>query len=436
MHVKAGEDAVAAPVDAPTARARRLFVLLFALMAVDFLDRQIVVPMFPHLRAQWPLTDRELGALVSIVPAVVALATLPLSWLADRSGRLHAVAWMALVWSAATLACGFATGYAPLLALRGAVGIGEAAYGAVAAAILATVFPPQRRSTILAAFLTASVLGSVLGVALGGVIATRAGWRSAFFVAGVPGIALACVALVLAGRWKEFGRDPATPAGAPMPLRSVVRAVAQSRTLQLASLGQGAQLLVAATVLAWMPTYLARYHALPPDVAALAAAGLLLASGAGSVAIGAFTDRSARRRPGSRLAVAVAVALVTASCLAIGFGVLAPGVASLLLIGIGILTMTGTLGPVVAVAVEVAPVALRATFAAVLAFVQGIVGLAAGPYLAGALSDRVGLAAAMTAISFACLAAAALFALALRTYPADARPQEAGDDRLPSASSR
>jgi hypothetical protein len=42
----------------------------------------------------------------------------------------------------------------------------------------------------------------------------------------------------------------------------------------------------------------------------------------------------------------------------------------------------------------------------------------------------------MTAISFACLAAAALFALALRTYPADARPQEAGDDRLPSASSR
>jgi MFS family permease len=103
-----------------------------------------------------------------------------------------------------------------------------------------------------------------------------------------------------------------------MPLRSVVRAVAQSRTLQLASLGQGAQLLVAATVLAWMPTYLARYHALPPDVAALAAAGLLLASGAGSVAIGAFTDRSARRRPGSRLAVAVAVALVTASCLAIG----------------------------------------------------------------------------------------------------------------------
>jgi MFS family permease len=289
---------------------------------------------------------------------------------------------------------------------------------------------------MLAAFLAAAVFGSVLGVALGGVIATRAGWRSAFFVAGVPGIVLACVTLVLARRWKDLDRDPATPAGAPMPLRSVVRAVAQSRTLQLASLGQGAQLLVAATVLAWMPTYLARYHALPPDVAALCAAGLLLASGAGSVAIGAFTDQRARRRPGRRLAVAVVVALITASCLSIGFGVLEPGVASLVLIGIGILMMTGTLGPVVAVALEVAPVALRATFAAVLAFVQGVVGLAAGPYLAGALSDRVGLAAAMTAISLACVAAAALFALALRSYPLDARPIDVDGGRLSSASSR
>jgi MFS family permease len=436
VHVNASDGAAGGPGIAPAARATWLFAILFALMAVDFFDRQIVVSMFPHLRAQWPLSDRELGALVSIVPAVVALATLPLSWLADRGSRLRAVALMAFVWSAATHACGFATDYAHMLSLRGIVGLGEAAYGTVAAAILATAFPPRRRSMMLAAFLAAAVFGSVLGVALGGVIATRVGWRCAFFVAGVPGIVLACVTLALARRWKDFDRDPATPSGAPMPLRSVVRAVAQSRTLQLASLGQGAQLLVAATVLAWMPTYLARYHALPPDAAALAAAGLLLAGGAGSVAIGAFADQSARRRPGRRLAVAVVVALITASCLAIGFGVLEPGVASLALIAIGILTMTGTLGPVVAVAVEVAPVALRATFAAVLAFVQGIVGLAAGPYLAGALSDRVGLAAAMTAISLACVAAAALFALALRSYPLDARPMDVDGGRLSSASSR
>jgi MFS family permease len=282
VHVHAGENATLAAADAPAARGAWLFGVLFALMAVDFFDRQIVVSMFPHLRAQWPLSDRELGALVSIVPAVVALATLPLSWLADRWSRLRAVAWMAFVWSMATLACGLATDYAHLLALRGIVGLGEAAYGTVAAAIVATAFPPQRRSTMLAAFLAAAVLGSVLGVALGSAIATRAGWRSAFYAAGVPGIVLAGIALVLARRWNDLDCDAATaPAGTPPPLGAVVRCVARTRTLQLASLGQGAQLLVASTVLAWMPTYLARYHALAPDAAAHAPAGQLHGGGAG-----------------------------------------------------------------------------------------------------------------------------------------------------------
>lgn len=434
MHVSGGEDAKPGPGGMPTARAASLFAVLFAMMAVDFFDRQIVVSMFPQLRAQWPLSDRELGALVSIVPAVVALATLPLSWLADRWNRLRAVAMMAFVWSAATLACALATDYAHLLALRGVVGLGEAAYGTVAAAIVATAFPPRRHSTVLAAFLAAAVLGSVLGVALGGVIATRAGWRTAFLVAGAPGIALAGLALVLARRWHDIGDDPAAPAAAPMPLRAVVRVVARARTLQAASLGQGAQLLVAATVLAWMPTYLVRYHALAPDDAALAAAGLVLGSGVGSVAIAALADRLARRRPAARLAVAAVVGLVTACCLGIGFGALAPGAASLLAIGLGVSTMTGTLGPAVTVAMDVAPPPLRATFAAVLTFIQGVLGLAAGPYLAGALSDRVGLAAAMTAVSMASLGAAALFALASRTYPSEAQPcrRSAGLSSVPA----
>jgi MFS family permease len=382
--------------------------------------------MFPHLHAQWSLTDRELGALASIVPAVVALATLPLSWLADRWGRMRAVAWMALVWSGATLACGFATGYAHLLALRGVVGLGEAAYGAVAGAILATAFPPRHRSTVLAAFLAATLLGSVLGVAFGGVMATHAGWRNAFFVAGVPGIVLAAVAFALARTGNDRARDATAAVAAPLPLRTTVRAVARARTLHVASLAQGLQLLAASTVLAWMPTYLVRYHGLAPDAAALAAAALLLASGGGSVAIGAFADRLARHRPRARLAVAAGVAVVTAACLGLGFGALAPGAASLAIAAIGVAVMTGTLGPVVAVAVDVAPAALRATFAAALAFVQGVVGLAAGPYLAGALSDRLGLAPVMAGVSLACVAAAALFALAMRTYPRDER--RAADD--------
>ena len=63
--------------------------------------------MFPHLKAEWQLTDRQLGSLVSIVSVIVALGTVPLSLLADRWSRVKSVVLMALVWSAATIA--FAT---------------------------------------------------------------------------------------------------------------------------------------------------------------------------------------------------------------------------------------------------------------------------------------------------------------------------------------
>src|SRR4030095_8145360 len=65
-----------------------VFGVLFALMIMDYVDRQVVVSMFPHLKAQWSLSDGRLGALVSIVSITVAIGTLPLSFIADRWSRV------------------------------------------------------------------------------------------------------------------------------------------------------------------------------------------------------------------------------------------------------------------------------------------------------------------------------------------------------------
>ena len=62
----------------PRRYAWSVFAIVFALMVVDYVDRQVVVSMFPHLKAQWDLSDRQLGALVSIVSVTVALGTVPL----------------------------------------------------------------------------------------------------------------------------------------------------------------------------------------------------------------------------------------------------------------------------------------------------------------------------------------------------------------------
>src|SRR6187551_3128457 len=155
---------------APRRYAWSVFAILFALMVVDYVDRQVVVSMFSHLKTHWDLSDRQLGALVSIVSITVALGAVPMSLLADRWSRVKSIFVMALVWSLATISCAFATSYGQLFIARSAIGFGEAAYGTVGAAFLATLFPVRQRSSVLGAFFLAGILGSVLGVVLGGFI--------------------------------------------------------------------------------------------------------------------------------------------------------------------------------------------------------------------------------------------------------------------------
>src|SRR5262247_817826 len=95
----------------PRRYAWSVFAILFALMVVDYVDRQVVVSMFPHLKAQWDLSDSQLGALVSIVSITVALGAVPWSLLAERWSRVKSIVSMVLIWSLATISCAFAAHY-------------------------------------------------------------------------------------------------------------------------------------------------------------------------------------------------------------------------------------------------------------------------------------------------------------------------------------
>ena len=66
------------------------------------------------------------------------------------------------------------------------VGLGEAGYGSVGAALIASHFPARMRGALMAAFFACASVGSVLGVMLGGVIAAKWGWKAAFGVVGIP----------------------------------------------------------------------------------------------------------------------------------------------------------------------------------------------------------------------------------------------------------
>jgi MFS transporter, Spinster family, sphingosine-1-phosphate transporter len=399
-----------------------VFAVLFALMVVDYVDRQVVVSMFSHLKSQWALSDSQLGALVSVVSVTVALGAVPLSLLADRWSRVKSIFLMALIWSLATLACAFAGSYAQLFAARSVVGLGEAAYGTVGAALLATLFPPRMRSTVLGAFLAASMLGSVLGVVLGGVIAERWGWQAGFGAVGVPGLFLALLFLLTARDYQTVALPSAAARSeATNRFRTVAAELLRPRSAPIACVGAGLQLLAASTIYAWLPSYFNRYYGLAPDHAGLKAGLVVLGGGIGAVIWSVVADRLSVRRPSARLHVPAVASVLTTALLCPAFALLPPGPAQYAMLVAGGLVMVGTIGPIAAVVVDVTHPGLRATASAMLSLTQNLIGLAAGPLLTGFLSDRYGLQAAMATTPVFCLLAAAMFMLAARTYEKDLR---------------
>ncbi|MGH7461275.1 MAG: MFS transporter, partial [Longimicrobiales bacterium] len=98
------------------------FVMTFALMLFDYIDRQVIVSLFPHLKAELNLSDKQLGSLVSIISIVVAIGSIPVALLADRLSRVKSIVVMATTWSVATISCMFAGSYAQLFVARAVVG--------------------------------------------------------------------------------------------------------------------------------------------------------------------------------------------------------------------------------------------------------------------------------------------------------------------------
>jgi len=425
--IDVGPDRPAAPL-----YAWSVFAILFALMVVDYVDRQVVVSMFSHLKAQWDLSDGQLGALVSVVSVTVALGAVPLSLLADRWSRVKSIFLMALVWSLATISCAFAASYSQLLTARSVIGLGEAAYGTVGAAFLATLFPMRMRSSVLGAFFLAAILGSVLGIMLGGFIAERWGWQAGFGAVGVPGLVLAFVFLFVVRDYKTVALPVASSerGNARVAARAIVASLLRPRSALIACVGAGFQLLTLSMTYAWLPTYFTRYYGIAPDLAGAKAALVVLVGGVGALIWGVVADRLTPRFARARLFVPVVGAVLTTVFMAAAFGLLPPGNAQFALIIAGGLMMAVNVGPITAVVIDVVHPSIRATAASVLSLVQNLFGLAGGPLLAGLLSDKYGLPFALTVVPAFSLLAAVFFALAARTYVSDLKEAESARAQL------
>jgi len=386
-----------------------VFALTFGLLISDYMARQVLNAVFPLLKSEWALSDGQLGLLSGVVAIMVGLLTFPLSLIADRWGRVKSLTGMAILWSLATLLCAVADNYSQMLAGRVLVGVGEAAYGSVGIAVVVSAFPKRLRATLSAAFMAGGLLGQVLGVGIGGVVAASHGWRMAFMVIALSGLALAILYPLLVGENRlarvatAAGQEPYERKRSFPKLGSLFA----GRTIKCVYAGSGLQLFVAGALPAWLPTYFNRYYDLPLDKAGSLAALFLAICGVGMVVCGIISDRLFSK-PEERLRLAVGYSLVCAVLLGAALTIPA-GPAQLILLGLAIFLAAGTTGPAGAMVAGLTPAAIHGTAFAILTLANNFLGLAPGPIVTGWLADHIGLLGALQWLPLASIASALMF---------------------------
>jgi MFS family permease len=424
-------------------RGKAWFALLMTLglMVFDYMDRQVIVSLFPYLKAAWEVSDKELGALVSVVSVTVAVGSVPIALFADRASRVKSIVLMAVIWSLATISCMFTGSFSQLLAARSIVGLGEAGYGSVGGALIATHFPARMRGAVMAGFLATVSVGSVLGVMLGGLIASQWGWQAAFGVVGFPGLVLALLYLTV----RDYRTVELTPAldkatqSMSEAAGHIVKILVRSRTILWVCIGGAAQLVVVSAVWSWLPSFLNRTYGIAPAEAGVKAALVVLAGGIGSVVCGAVVDRVGTSRPRAKFTALALLCIATLVILMLAFeprllGLsLSPGL-QFALIALGGFIMTCTVGPTAAIVIDVVHPGVRATGCSVLALFQNLFGLALGPFIAGLFSDAWGLESALAIMPLFSAIAAASFVIAADSY--ESEKQRANELALPVAQAR
>ena len=365
--------------------------MLVAVNVFSQVDRQLMNILVEPVKAEFALSDTQVGLLAGFAFAFFyTIAGIPIARVADRWNRRSLIAICLALWSLFTALCGVARSYSALAFARFGVGIGEAGCAPAAQSMIADLFPPQARGRALAIYQLGVPLGFLVGPVVGGFLAEAYGWRAAFYAIGLPGVVFA--AFVGWGlREPARGRfDPEGRAEDPPPFGEALRYLWRRRAMRDTVIAASLQ---TATVGAWaifIPAFLMRFHGLSlGEVGWRYSLVAGLGGSVGTLAGGWIGDRLGARDPRWYIWAPMIGALVSVPASVVAFSApdLNVAVASLVVVQVGAMAYAGV---VHAVTQSLATPRIRALTAAIALFAMNLIGFGGGPYLAGALSDRIG----------------------------------------------
>jgi MFS family permease len=409
---------VAAPGTAATVGSRQAaygLAVLTITWFLAYLDRKIIALLVPDLKRHMMLTDVEASLLQGVAFAVLfVVAGLPIGRLIDRYNRRNIVIVGVLLWSAATILCGFTGSFESLFAVRMFVGLGEACLAPAAASMVADSFSAERRGRAMGTMLMGGAVGTGASAFLAGAVIDRfaeglggfAAWQLTFIAAGTPGVLVALLLLTV----REPGRQQAASSAAGAPARQGTRTALREHWRLLLPLYVAfvANMVAAFGTSAWIPTMLMRDYAMSPAEVGVMLGTLLLGMGIISPILGGWaSDFAARRNPASgRLRLSAAM-------FAAQFGL---GAATVVLRGLeptlAILAMNSLVASCLAASAmvvlqESGPPQMRGQVIAIYLVATNVVGMGLGPLFVALLTDHVFASEAMVRESVAATLAVA-----------------------------
>ena len=291
---------------------RRWFVVVILLVfyVVSIADRQILTMLATAIQKDFGLTDVQLGLLQGFAFSIIyGSAGLAMAWVADRFSTRLVIFFGVIVWSISCSLGGTVSSFLGLFLTRLGVGFGEAGLTPSSHSVIRSMFGRDRLALPIAVYSMGGTLGAGLSFVIGsallryfeqdgnlfaGLLVDHAPWQVALIAIGLPG-------LLVAG-FSFFIPREGRPSGAGR-----IQAAAGERTFGRFLLGRklvlfchmaGFALMIMNTyaLLAWLPAYLERVHALPPS--ALGSYLFIIfgvAPAIGGFVVGLFADRLFQR---------------------------------------------------------------------------------------------------------------------------------------------
>jgi len=391
--------------------ARRGLIVLTLINLFNYVDRYIIAAISESLRhSSLHISDLQYGLLGSGF-IIVYMATAPVfGALGDTRSRPRLIALGVTIWSVATALGGLAWNFASLLAARAMVGVGEAAYGTISPSLLADYFKKEFRGRVFGVFFLAIPVGFGLGLAIGGLMDVHFGWRSAFFVAGIPGLVLAWLALRLhdpprgATEADGGGRGRREADGGGQRRTGVGYAsLLRNRPYVLTVLGYAAYTFALGGMALYIVKFLERVRGVSEGQASVGFAAAVILTGLIGIALGGWlSDKLLKVTQQSYLWVSGVATLIAAPLALVGLTAATPAVYWTAIVLAQLLLFSST-GPINSAIVNVVAPEIRATAVAVSIFTIHVLGDVPSPTMIGWISDATTLQKAVLIIPVALL---------------------------------